>query len=98
VPLGAAASGADCYHDGIVMRRVVIQAEPELLERAKRRAAQRGVSAAQIWREALVHELGADDDERIPPPLTSIGAFSSRRGDLSRRASDGEYEPAPFRW
>jgi hypothetical protein len=74
----------------------MIQAEAELIERAKRRAAERGVSVAEIWREALRHELGPDE-ERIPPPLTCIGAFASERGDLSRRASEDEYEPEPFR-
>jgi hypothetical protein len=79
------------------MRRVMIQADAELLERVKRRAARRGVSVAQIWREALLHELGSDEDERIPPPLTCIGAFSSARDDLSLRASEDQYEPEPLR-
>lgn len=79
-----------------MMQRLMIQAEPELIERVKRRAAERGLSAAQIWREAAEHELGAVE-ERVPPPLTCIGAFSSKHGDLSRRASEDEYEPAPFR-
>lgn len=74
----------------------MIQAEPELIERVKRRAAQRGISAAQVWREAAQHEVG-EYEERIPPPLTCIGAFSSGRGDLSRRASEDEFEPEPFR-
>jgi Ribbon-helix-helix protein, copG family len=79
-----------------MMQRLMIQAEPELIERVKRRAAQRGVSASQVWREAARHEVGPDE-EQIPPPLTFIGAFSSKRGDLSRRASEDEYEPEPFR-
>lgn len=74
----------------------MIQAEPELIERVKRRAAQRGVSAAQVWRDAAEHELGPDG-ERVPPLLTCIGAFASERGDLSRRASEDEFEPEPFR-
>jgi hypothetical protein len=79
-----------------MMQRLMIQAEPELVERAKRRAAERGVSVAQVVRDAMEHELGSTV-ERIPPPLTCIGAFSSARGDLSRRASEDEYEPEPFR-
>lgn len=75
----------------------MIQADPELVERAKRRAAERGVSVAQVVRDAMEHDLGQAEEERIPPPLTLIGAFASKRGDLSRRASEDEYEPEPFR-
>src|SRR5208282_2371443 len=75
-----------------MMQRLMIQAEPELVERAKRRARERGVSVAQIVREAMEHELGDAEEEMIPPPLNCIGAFSSGRGDLSRRASEDEYE------
>ncbi len=80
-----------------MMQRLMIQAEPELVERAKRRARERGVSVSQIVREAMEHELGSVDEEPIPPPLNCIGAFSSGRSDLSRRASEDEYEPEPFR-
>ncbi|HEV3033975.1 MAG TPA: hypothetical protein VGX72_04215 [Solirubrobacteraceae bacterium] len=80
-----------------MMQRLMIQAEPELVERARRRARERGVSVAQVVREALEHELRTTDDEPTPPPLNCIGAFSSGRGDLSRRASEDEYEPEPFR-
>jgi hypothetical protein len=80
-----------------MMQRLMIQAEPELVERAKRRARERGVSVAQVVREALERELGADGEEPLAPPLSLIGAFSSERGDLSRRASEDEYEPEPFR-
>jgi hypothetical protein len=79
-----------------MMQRLMIQAEPELVERAKRRARERGVSVAQVVRDALEHELEVDE-ERLAPPLALIGAFSSERGDLSRRASEDEYEPEPFR-
>ena len=79
-----------------MMQRIMIQAEPELIERAKRRARERGVSVAQVVREAMEHELGGAE-ERIPPPLSCIGIGRSGRGDLSRRASEDEYEPDPFR-
>jgi hypothetical protein len=79
-----------------MMQRLMIQAEPELVERAKRRARERGVSVAQIVREAIIEKLGDDTGTR-QPPLKIIGAFSSERGDLSRRASEDEYEPPPFR-
>jgi hypothetical protein len=77
-----------------MMQRLMIQAEPELVERAKRRATERGVSVAQVVREAMERDLG---DEPQPPPFSLIGAFASKHGDLSRRASEDEYEPEPFR-
>jgi hypothetical protein len=70
------------------------QADERLLERARARAAQRGVSVAQVFRDALERDLG---DEASPPPLTSIGAARSGTGDLSSRAASGEYEPEPYR-
>lgn len=75
----------------------MIQAEPELVERTKRRAAERGVSVAQVVRDAIEHELGPADEEQIPPPLTCIGIGRSGRTDLSRLASEDVYEPAPWR-
>jgi hypothetical protein len=80
----------------LMMRRIMIQAEPELVDRAKLRARERGVSVAQVVREALERELG-DSEERMPPRLRCIGIGRSSRGDLSRRASEDEYEPEPFR-
>jgi hypothetical protein len=77
-----------------MMQRLMIQAEPELVARAKRRAAERGVSIAQIVREAMEHELG---DEPQQPPFSMIGAFRSGRDDLSRLASEDVYEPEPWR-
>jgi hypothetical protein len=76
------------------MKRIMIQADERVLERARRRASERGVSVAQVFRDALERDLG---DETPPPPLTSIGAARSKAGDLSRRASDDEYEPEPYR-
>lgn len=80
-----------------MMQRLMIQAEPELVARAKRRAAERGVSVAQVVREAMEHELGSVKEEQIPPPLTCIGALKSGRSDLSRLASEDIFEPAPWR-
>ncbi len=76
------------------MKRMMIQADERLLERARRRAAERGVSVAQVVRDALERELGY---EEAPPPLTCVGAVSSESGDLSRRASEDEFEPEPYR-
>lgn len=74
----------------------MIRAEPDLIERIKRRAAERGVSAAQVWREGARHEVGPDE-ERIPPPLTCIGAFASGRSDLSELASEPIFTPRSWR-
>lgn len=77
------------------MRRMMIQADDELLDRAKRRAAERGVSVAQLVREALERDLGPT----VPAPAIHCqAAFRSGHRDFARRASDGhEYEPPPFR-
>ena len=73
---------------------MMIQADELLLERARRRAAARGVSVAQLVREALERELGSTE---LQPEIRSAGAFDSGRGDLARRSARGEYEPPPFR-
>ena len=75
------------------MKRIMIQADEGLLRRARRAAALRGVSIAQLVREALERDLGPD---RQPMPL-SLGKFRSRSGDLSERASRDEFEPDPWR-
>jgi hypothetical protein len=80
----------------LMMQRLMIQAEPELVERAKRRAAERGVSMAQFLREAMEREL-ASHEEQIPPPLTCIGVFNSGRSDLSELASEAIFEPDTWR-
>ncbi len=72
----------------------MIQADERLLDRARRRAVDRGVSVAQVFRDALERDLGS---EPIPPELTTLGMVDSPTGDLSRRASDGEYEAEPYR-
>ncbi|HWH12814.1 MAG TPA: hypothetical protein VG165_16960 [Solirubrobacteraceae bacterium] len=75
------------------MRRMMIQADEALLERARQRAAERGVSVAQFIRDAIGRELGP---AAPTPEIHCGGVFRSGRGDLGRRASD-EYEPRPFR-
>jgi len=76
------------------VKRIMIQADEELLARASRRADDRGVSVAQVVREALERELGP---ARPQPQVRCAGAFASGRRDLSQRASVDEYEPPPFR-
>lgn len=73
------------------MKRIMIQADDELLRRARQVAVRRGVSIAQLVRDALRRELG---EERQPAPL-AVGIFRSEHGDLSERASRDEYEPDP---
>lgn len=75
------------------MKRMMIQADDALLDRARRRAADRGVSVAQLVREALERELGP---AAPTPDVRCAGTFRSGQGDLARRASD-DYEPQPFR-
>ncbi len=55
-----------------MMQRLTIRAEPELIQRVKLSAAQRGVSVSQFCRDAMRHELGPDE-EQIQPPLTLTG-------------------------
>jgi hypothetical protein len=50
---------------------------------------------AQVVRDALEKELGYE--EAPPPALVCIGAVSSESGDLSRRASEDEFQPEPYR-
>lgn len=78
-----------------VMRRFVLQADDGLLERAREVAHERGVSIAQVVRDALEKELG-------PPPgrPTSrlIGAFESGEPDNARKASRApRVPPRPWR-
>jgi len=73
----------------------MVEIDSALLERARRRARERGVAVPQLVNEALEHELGEEEGEQ--PPLTCIGAFSSGRGDLSKLASEDVFEPEPSR-
>ena len=73
---------------------MMFQADDELLARAKRRADERGVSLAQLVRDALEKELG--NAGQTPPPVTIIGIGQSNRSDLSTLASEDVYEPEPW--
>jgi hypothetical protein len=68
----------------------MIQADDELLERARRAARERGVSFPQLVRQALEHELAPTS--RPVRRLACAGVISTR-GKARRR----EYEPDDWR-
>ncbi len=72
------------------MKRVMVQMEPALLDRAKRLARDRGVSFPQLVREALTREL-ALSAEPIRP-LSCLAAI-----DTGGRAREREYRPDAWR-
>jgi hypothetical protein len=76
------------------MQRIMVQADETLLRRARSVAADRGVSLAQLVRDALERELGTSGPQ---PEIRSAGAFASGEGDRARRATDDAYAPPPFR-
>lgn len=71
------------------MRRVMIQAEEDLLRRARELARRRGISFPQLVRNALARELGLSASRGGPG---SIGAIDSG-GAGARR----DYRPDPWR-
>ena len=72
------------------MERVMIQAERELFERARRAARERGVTFPQLVREALEHELGLRSGS--PRPLACVGTI-----DTNGRARKRSYAPDAWR-
>lgn len=60
------------------MQRTTIEVKPETVERLRRIADQRGVSFAQVVREALDAKA-----MESPPRPRSLGLFSSGRSDGS---------------
>ena len=75
------------------MRRFIVQAEDDLIRRVKKRAKQRGVSVAQVVREALEVALGGG----AHPVPSFIGKYSSGRANNdSERASSDEYVAEPY--
>jgi hypothetical protein len=72
------------------MKRVMIQADPILLERARRVANERGVTFPQLVRDALEHELVASS---APPRRLSCSGVISTGGAARRRT----YEPDAWR-
>lgn len=72
------------------MKRVMIQADDELLERARRAARERGVTFPQFVRHALERELAPM--LRPLPRLTCVGVVSTD-GQARRR----KYKPDAWR-
>lgn len=69
------------------MKRVMIQADAELLERARAAARERGISFPQLVRDCIERDVGS---EAAPPPRC-IGTV--RDGRLRERS----YEPDRWR-
>lgn len=72
------------------MERVMIQAEPEFLDRVRRAAQDHHVSFPEYVRQALEHEMLTRGPR---PPLPQSGGVINTGGAANR----GEYEPDPWR-
>ena len=83
------------YHSRVAESQTnTVEVDAELVECARRKAEGMGITLRQFVTGALERELTNDSPQ---PPFSLIGAFSSRRGDLSKLASEDAYEPEPFR-
>lgn len=77
------------------MKRFMLQADDALLERAREVAHERGVSIAQVVRDALEKELGQPAGRQRS---RLIGAFESGEQDNARKASRAaRVPPRPWR-
>ena len=65
------------------MKRTTIMADEETLGKLRDLARDKGVSFAEVARQAL-----AEKAEELRPRLTSLGTFDSGRSDTSELASD----------
>ncbi|MDZ7708308.1 MAG: CopG family transcriptional regulator [Trueperaceae bacterium] len=74
------------------MERTTLSIPGPLLERLRVAAAERGVSMAELVREALEEKLAAQR-----PKPRSLGVGASGRDDTARRAGDEQIEPRPWR-
>lgn len=70
-----------------------VELDADLARRARREAERRGITLRQLVEDAIRRELGDEPQ----PPFSLIGAFRSGRSDLSRLASEGNFEPDSFR-
>lgn len=73
------------------MRRFIVQAEDDLIRRVKKRAAQRGISVAQVVRDALEAAVG-----RAPAGPTFIGSGDSKGRGPSASEIDDTYVAEPY--
>jgi len=74
------------------MDRTTLTIPPDLRERLRRFAAERGVSMATVVREAIDEKLA----EGRPRPR-SLGIGASGQGDIARRSARERPEPRPWR-
>jgi plasmid stability protein len=74
------------------MRRFIVQADDDLIRRVKKRAGQRGVSVAQVVRDALEAAVG-DGGHRVP---SFIGKYDSKGRGPSASEIDGKYVADPY--
>jgi hypothetical protein len=74
------------------MKRTTIMADEVTLERLRSAAADRGVSIAEIIREAIDEKLAG-----YQPRPRSGGAGTSGHSDTARRAGDERPEPRAWR-
>jgi hypothetical protein len=78
-----------------MLYRFVLQADDALLDRAREVAHERGVSIAQVVRDALEKELGP---AQSPPHSRLVGAFESGEPDNAHKASRApRVPPRPWR-
>ena len=75
-----------------MLQRTTIVAPEELLRRLRVVAAERGTSMAELIREALEEKVA----QHRPKPK-SIGIGDSGVTDISRRAGEEGFVPAPWR-
>jgi hypothetical protein len=72
------------------MERTTVMADPEVLDRLRELARERGVSFAEVVREAM-----SEKALEYRPKPKSIGLFSSGRSDGSKAATDPQ---PPVSW
>jgi hypothetical protein len=85
----------DCYHVGVIRTQISLPAD--LMARAKQAAGARGISLAELVREALVQHLTHDDRQRrIDRAKRAVGGFRSGHPGLAR-GHDGALAEAE-RW
>ena len=70
------------------MHRTQIQLADDQWRAVNRVAGARGVSAAQVIRDALDRALPAERDQRRERAVTSIGGFRSGRSDVAAHHDD----------